>query len=210
MNVRDNTNSRKKIDFDILSFLFGGPSTKNGSHHNSGLKMYVIGMTVLLWAIVSIISVAVFYFNEDMIFGSVMIHGLMVASMIGGGITLVSIMAHNDWNTNYGWGLFNRSLGYNTALFLLTLTIDSGVGMQEYREPVKEFQFMTTDIKDCEYKIKMVSEHLTYDYCSDFNREYNDLVERNDIDAFLTGKTKYGTNKADFVEFIKKKVVTKS
>lgn len=85
--------------------------------------------------------------------------------------------------------------------------IDSGIANTKYVESVKEFQFYTTDVDDCQYKITMKSENLTYDYCSDYSTEYKELYAAKEIDAILTGTKKYGDNKADYVEFVKRKVV---
>lgn len=211
MNVRDNS-TKKKINMEkIVAILFGG-GTSDSHRHDKNLKMFVVGPTIVLWSIVSLVSVGVFYFNNGLIFGETIMLGLLIASMIGMGMSILGLLDKSDWNTEFGMGLFLRALGYNIALFLLVLTVDSGPGLKEYREPVKEFQFMVTDVDKCEYKITMRSEHLVYDYCSDYSSEYTEykeLEKAKDINAMLVGKVKYGVNKADYVEFIKRNVVKK-
>jgi hypothetical protein len=205
MNVKDNSTNKRNFSFHLMSFLFGAGKTNNKS--DKELRLFVISATVILWSVLSLIAVGIFYFGSGLIFVEVLIDTLMVASLVGIGVSILSVIGKSDWNNDYGHGLFLRSFGYNVGLFILTIMIGSGVGMKEYREPVKEFQFMTTDVTDCQYKITMVSENLTYDYCSDYNTEYQELSETKDIDAMLVGSLKYGSNKANHVEFIKRKVV---
>jgi hypothetical protein len=209
MNVRDNSKSKKKINMEkIIAMIFGG-GTSDSHRYEETLKMFVIGPTVVLWSIIALVSIGVYYFNDGMVFGQTMMEGLLIASMIGMGMAVIGLIGKSDWNSEFGLGLFLRALGYNIALFLLVLTVDSGPGLKEYREPVKEFQFMVTDLDKCGYKITMKSEHLVYDYCSDYNAEYNELEKAKEINAMLVGKVKYGVNKADHVEFIKRNVVKK-
>ena len=205
MNVKDNSTNKRNFNFHLMSFLFGGGKTDNKS--DKELRIFVISATVVLWSVLSLVAVGIFYFGNGLIFSKVLVDTLLVASLIGIGVAALSVVGKSDWNNTYGNGLFIRTLGYNVGLFILTIIVDSGVGMKEYREPVKEFQFMTTDVGGCHYKIKMVSENLTYDYCSDRNTEYDILRGTKDINAMLVGSVKYGTNRADHVEFIKRKAV---
>lgn len=208
MNVRDNSSKeRKPLNIDLASLIFGGGKPSD-HRHDKDLRMFVIGSTIILWLLAALISIGVFYFGNDMIFGKTLINGLLIASLLGIGSALLSVIGKSDWNSTYGNGLFARSLGYNIVLFLIVMTVDIGVG-KELREPVKEFKFLVTDVKNCQYKISMVSENLTYDYCSDYSSEYKELESSQEISAVLVGKNQYGANKADYVEFIKKQIVKK-
>jgi len=207
MNIIDNS-SKKSGSFHLKSLILG--AGKEDDKTNSDLRIYVLATTFLLWGIMVILGVGIFYFNSDVtnIWDSI-VNTLMFGSMVGGAIFLVALPARNDWNRDYGLGIVTRIGLYNVLLFVVTVAISSGFGSKEYREPVKEFQFYTTDVKGCENKITMKSENMVYQYCSDYDSTYNSMIKSKDISATLIGTMKYGSNEADHVEFMQREVVKK-
>ena len=198
MNIKD----RKSISFKSLIFGAGPEDTDT----NANLRVFVMGATIILWGIFFILSIGMFYISEKAVLVEIIIDGLLIASSLGTVATLISIMGKSDFNKQYGMGMFIRALSYNVVLFLTLVLIDTNISVKEYKEPVKEFQFLTTDIDKCNYLIRMKSDNLTYDYCSDYDSEYKELEKAEVINAVLVGKVKFGINNAAHVEFIKKKV----
>jgi len=204
MNIKE---SRKpfKLNFSgLVSFIFGGGTESR----NNDLKMFTIGLTVALWFAASLFASIVYLVNgTDMVYLEAVVYGVMISSIIGFGITVLSLLGQNDWNVVYGWGIWWRAIIANMVIFALFYSINVGATVIEQREVVNEFQLVKTDIKDCEYMVKMKSDSLYYNHCSKYNQTYEEIIKDKNLNVYLIGKVRYGTNEADHMETVAKTIV---
>jgi len=206
MNIKE---SREPFNFSgdkLVSFLFGG----NSEGRNAELKMWTIGLTVGMWFAAAIFGSIVYLMNgTGMVFLESVVFAVMVSTMAGFGISVLSLLAKNDWNDTYGWGIWWRAVIYNIIMFATFYMINTGATVAEHREIVNEFQLVKTDIKDCEYMVKMKSDSLFYNHCSGYDHTYKDIMKDKDLNVYLIGKVRYGTNEADHMETVAKTIVRK-
>ncbi len=206
MNIKE---SRKPFKFNfggIVPFLFGGGT----EGRDKDLKMFTVGLTVALWFAASLFASVVYLMNgTDMVYLEAVVYGVMISSIGGFGITVLSLLGHNDWNSDYGWGIWWRAIIANMVIFATFYSINIGATVVEQREVVNEFQLVKTDIKDCEYMVKMKSDSLFYNHCSGYDHTYNDIMKDKDLNVYLIGKVRYGTNEADHMETVAKTIVRK-
>ena len=206
MNIKQ---EKKKMKLNIslvgiIAFVFGGGT----QGRDKDLKIFTIGITLLLWSgAVAIGTIVYIMGGTDMVYLEMIVKTLMIASVAGIGITLISTLANNDFNSDYGWGLWWRALIYNILSFGIFYSIHSGVTVIEQREKVTSFELITSDIDDCTYMVKMKSKTLVYEHCSDYSTTTDRVRKTKDLNAYLVGAIKYGTNKASHFEFVDKKIM---
>lgn len=198
MNIRE---GKEKIN--LLSLVFGGSK-------DDELYMYVLGATLGAWFAAMIIGSIVFLMNgTQMIYIETIVNALMIGAIAGFGLTVLSLAGNNDYNRTYGWGMWWRALIFNMLGFAIFYTIHTGATVDEHRESVKSFELVTSDIKDCEYMVKMESDSLVYNHCSSYDHTYKRIEESEDINAYLIGQLRYGSNVASHFEIVNKKIVKK-
>ncbi len=199
---------RKKINISfntdsIISFIFGG-GTEGKS---KDLRLFSMGSTMGIWFAAFLGGSIIFLMNgTTMVYVETLVYSFMIAGLVGFGATIVSTFGNGDFNSEYGWGMWWRSLIYNILFFASFYLINTGATVVEHRELVTEFELVKSDIKDCKYMVKMKSDTLVYDHCSDYDHTYNDIRDSKDLNVYLIGKVRYGTNEADHMETVTKKI----
>ena len=198
MNIKSGSKNTKPI----LDIMFGGNNEKD-----TALNNLVMASTVGIWFASMFVGVIIYMIgNTTMVILHVLVNASLIAGLGSLIIAVIGVMAHNDWNRTYGLGMLLRIVFWGLLLVISSFVTNKYQLAEEVREPVLSFQFVRSDVKDCEAKIRMKSKSFTYDYCSSYSSDYDVILRNKDIKAVLTGGVQYGSPHASHVEFIEKSI----
>ena len=203
MNIKQD---KIKLNFNtkkLMALIFGG-----GMGGDSGkLRQFTTFITVGMWILAIGIGTIYYLLNDNVIFLETIVVSIMISSFVAIALVLIALLAFSDFNKTYGWGLWFRALIYNIVVAAVCFTINNHAKSDEKREQVKSFELTTTNISKCNYKIKMKSETLSLEYCSNISDIYKRISKEPGITVYLVGNVGYGSNIADHYEILDKKIV---
>lgn len=203
MNIKQ---EKKLFNFDmkaIRTFFLGGNSTND-------LFQYTLMATVGVWLSAFVIGTLTYITGvTNMVYLEAITTSLLISSIIGIGVVFLTAIGGAEFNSSYGWGIWRRSVLYNGIIFIVFYSISSGFYVEEQREKITSFELSTTDVNDCEYKVKMKSNTLIYEHCSNDATTQVKINATKQLNVYLIGKVRYGTNIADHYEFIESVIIVK-
>lgn len=183
-------------DFKVINFLLGG-----GEYTH--LKLWVLSLTAGLWSLGFIIACTVIFINDSNVF-DIISNWLIVSSLVGIGLSVIGLITHDEWNREYGQGMWNRIVLYNVIMFLSVVFVHQSTADSETVEPVKSMEFKITDIDGCKYKILMRSDSLNYTYCESTPTLYKTIDNNTKIN--IIAYYKFGEVTKGHIEFLDKSI----
>lgn len=197
MNIKEDKQTAKKIIEMIKSFLFGA----NEEEKEARMPMYTATFGVMIVSLV--VGCIFFLLTNNAIFVEYMIASLIIGSIIGIGLTLVSLIASAEFNKNYGWGVWFRSIIINLLIFSVAMLVNKSYDNEKTTayEYVTAYSLVKTDVKNCHFRVDMESKNLTYSTCSNSSKFYESL-NNGETQIRLLISEKYGVKTVTNYEII--------
>lgn len=173
-----------------------------GDKNNGAVIVGTITQTVFASVLGAVLGLFKFYnFN---VLGSIAIT-VLLASLVFTGITLIALLFAGDFDRD-DWRRWMRLIIYNVVVlsFMVYMFKDASPILTE---KVKSVDLVKTDITGCKFSVRLQSEHLQYEMCSDDNANFE--IFKNPPNVHLVGSIKFGNNKAKSIEYIDKHIVLK-
>lgn len=196
MNIRES----RKWNFKVPTGSF------NNVIFGSKDASLTIAGTIGAWVVGFILAIVIFYMNNSNgqeVLSSYILNTEIIFSASISVICILFIVGASDFGQN-GWPIWRRIIISNIIL-LISLMYISTMDQTEVREPATRLEFVSTDVKDCKYSVRMVSKNLKYTFCTDYDSEYEKLAKANKESIILVSnsKTESRANHYEYLELSK-------
>lgn len=194
MNIKENRNFNFKIPslpYDLRKTIWGSVDAS-----------LTIAGTVGVWFVGFIIAIVVFYLNNSSgqeVLSTYLINTQTILTSAVSIICIAAIMFSAEFGAN-GWPIWRR-IFISNLIVLLTLMYISTMDKTEVRESVNKLEFVSTDVKDCKYSVRMSSKTLKYNFCTDDSSDYEKISEAQTANIILVSNSK-SESRADHYEYV--------
>ena len=197
MNIKEDKQTAKKITETLKSFLFGA----NEAEKEARVPMYAATFGVIIASLV--VGYIIYLLSSDAILVEFLTVSLIIGSIIGIGLTLVSLIASAEFNKIYGWGIWFRSILINLLVFSTAMFANKSFddGKTISTEYVTAYTLVKTDITGCPFRVDMESKNLTYSTCSKDGNFYSSL-NNGETPIRLSISEKYGVKTVTNYEIV--------
>lgn len=180
----------------VNPFKFITPRTLWGGDKNNGLVIFSTVIGTLAATVVGFV-LGMFNFYNFNVLGSIALT-VLVVSIFFTCMTLISLLGSGDFEGD-DWRKWCRALCYNVFVvaFIVFLFKESSPILNE---KVKSIDLVKTDTVGCKYSVRLKSENLQYEMCSDDNANF--VIFKNPPKVHLVGSLRFGNNKAKNIEYI--------
>ena len=199
MNIKE---EKKKVNINFKQLLTGCPDNKYIG--------FFLMPTIVLWVVSFAITSVMYALSSDInkIFFDMMFINLSIFACIGVALSLISLVALDDW-VSYGKFIWFRVVGFNLLLLIGSSTIQNNIGMEKIIEPAKSLIFVKTDNSRCLYQVKITTENMKYVLCESGNSAYDSSKENPNFIVNVIGVKKYGKIIPESTEIIEKETIIK-
>lgn len=163
------------------------------------IVMSVLGTTIFMSLLAALIGFIYMFITHNInlayIFNAVLLSSIIIIAL-----AIVSLIGAAGFQST-NWMLWRRIMAYHAVVLIILMIINTiGTAKQQIREEATKISFLTTDLKACNYLIKLESKHLNYNYCVSSHLQFKDLKERKYTHIFLVGKKTFNVTNVDHVE----------